>query len=261
MVGIPAYNESETIGKTVEQIRKCIPEGTTAHIVVINDGSTDDTTQKALKSGADVIIEHDRNYGVGMTYQTAISYAVKNNIDVICTIDADLQYNPSQIPNLPKPIIVGETDLVIGSRFLDTKNNKNIPISNLVGNRLMAAFVSLLVGYRIHDVESGFRAFSVDASKNIRVMGIGSFAKDMILDFMHNDYSIKEVPVSVKYYNGRTSRAIGSFIKYGLRSVFVIALKMFSLHMNIGFCKGKKSKARILYNNPTIILSQFIQSK
>ena len=250
MVAIPAYNEERSIGPCIMGIRENTPKDMTTFIVVIDDGSTDRTAEIAKVAGADIIIQHDSNHGVGMAIRTAVDYAVQVEAGIVCIIDADMQFDSSEITELIEPIKKSEADLVIGSRFLGSKNDGQIPIFNRVGNQLMALFVSLLIGKRIHDAESGYRAVSLNAARDLNIMGIGSFSHDMLLDLSHKGYTIAEVPVSVRYYNGRTSRVIGRFLKYGFKSLCIVFLKKISLHWNMRFGRVKQTKARVIHTKP-----------
>jgi glycosyltransferase involved in cell wall biosynthesis len=255
IVAIPAYNEEKSIGHTISLIRKSIPKALPVSIIIIDDGSNDRTVDVAKTAGADVIIQHSTNYGVGIAYRTALDYAVQIGADIICTIDADMQFDPGEILELVEPIRNGVADLVIGSRFLGPNNNRKIPVFNLIGNNLMARFLSFIIGQRLYDVESGYRAISVKAAKELNLIGIGSFTQDMLLELSNKGYPISEVPISVKYYNGRSSRVIGRFIKYGFRSLCIVILKKISLHWDIQIKRMKKARAKIIYEAPDRVLT------
>ncbi|EHR79127.1 glycosyl transferase [Thermococcus litoralis DSM 5473] len=115
LIIIPAYNEELTIGSVVALAKKY------GDVLVVDDGSKDRTSEIAQKAGA-IVIRHEVNKGKGAALKTGFGYALANGYDVIVTIDADGQHNPDEIPLLLKPILEGEADLVIGSRYL------NIPL-------------------------------------------------------------------------------------------------------------------------------------
>ena len=232
IVIIPAFNEECTVGYVIRGLHRTIDSSNL--ILVVDDGSTDNTAKAAVDAGADVVVRHVRNAGVSRAYETALRASLEYGADIICSIDADGQFNPSEINRLLEPIAKQDTDIVVGSRFLSDNNLTRIPIVNSVTNRIVARFVSFLMGVRLHDVESGFRAISKEAAKQLELMGVGSFTHDMLLDLSSKGFRIEEVPVSVRYYRGRTSRAVNGFLRYGLRAGYSIIMKVLSLR---GFTK------------------------
>ena len=233
VIAIPAYNEEKVIARTVYLIRRAVTGWWDPTIVVVDDGSTDDTANAARSAGADRVVRHSRNMGVAVAYRTAIEYSVSIGADVLCTIDADMQFNPKEIPSLVEPILRGHADVTVGSRFLDSRNSKRVPLYNAIGNRLMAMFLSLILGRRLSDVESGFRALSKNAAKSLGLIGIGSFSHDMLIDLIQKGFRVTEVPVSVRYYDSRESRVIGGFLRYGFKSLCMILMKKIVLSLNL----------------------------
>jgi glycosyltransferase involved in cell wall biosynthesis len=231
IVTIPAYNEETPLPKVLKDIRKSLSKENDLLILVVDDGSTDRTVEVAQTSGADVIVCHERNLGVAHAYKTAICSALSHGADVICTIDGDGQFKPNQIDSLVEPIRRGEADLVIGSRFVSMENNNDVPPINRCANKLMALLISFIIGRRIHDTESGFRALSRDAALELELLGRVSFSNDMILDLSKKGRKIKEVPVTVIYFQTRVSKVITGFLRYGFRSICLIALKVLYLRL------------------------------
>ena len=252
IVAIPAYNEEKTIGHVIAKVKRCISIISDCQILIVDDGSSDRTIDVAKKAGADIIVSHRSNHGINNAYGTCIRYALKYDPEVICTIDADAQFNPAEIETLTAPILTRETDVVIGSRFISTRNNKQIPILNLVTNKLMANFVSLLIGIKLHDVESGFRAISAKAARSLNLSGIGSFSHDMILDLTSKGFGILEVPVSVKYYKDRTSRVIKGLLKYGFVSFKSIVLKTLSIRKLYVTSSNRMNEAAVIYESSRV---------
>ena len=131
-----------------------------------------------------------------------------------------------QIQKLIQPIRNGHSDLTIGSRFL--KADSQIPLLISIANRLMAVFLSLFAGVRLRDVESGFRALSYQAASDLKLLGLDSSSHEMILDLRWKGYRIYEVPVVVKYFDGRVSRVVKGLLNYGFIAISSIFLKILS---------------------------------
>jgi glycosyltransferase involved in cell wall biosynthesis len=119
LIAIPSYNEELTIGSVIALAKEY------GDVLVIDDGSKDRTSKVARNAGA-IVIRHDVNRGKGNALKTGFEYALSNGYDIVVTLDADGQHNPDEIPLLLEPILKGESDLVIGSRYLNGAH-KNIP--------------------------------------------------------------------------------------------------------------------------------------
>lgn len=244
-VAIPAYNEEKTIPYVIRSLRENL--GDNCRIVVVDDGSTDRTGEMASNSGADMVVRHARNRGVAMTYRCAVQLAAQLDPEVICTIDADMQYSPADVRKLVKPILDGKADVVLGSRFLNREGYNGVPIVNFLSNRLMGFFVSLLAGKKLHDVESGFRAISGEAAQEMTLLGWVSFSHDMILDASWRKLRIVEMPVSAKYFKNRQSRAIDRVASYGLRAVLAMLVKMISFHFRPRIARRRFARSYITH--------------
>jgi glycosyltransferase involved in cell wall biosynthesis len=152
---VPAHNEEMTVATVVDEIKRFDPD---FDVLVIDDGSTDRTAEAAEAAGANVV-RLPYNLGIGGAVQTGIQYARDHDFDLAIQVDGDAQHPPREIPKLMAPIIDGSADLVIGSRFLGTGDYEP-PVSRLVGIKLLARLVSLIVGQRVTDTTSGFRAMN-----------------------------------------------------------------------------------------------------
>lgn len=225
IVAIPAFNEESTLPRVLQDIRASLRNEVDLRILVVDDGSTDATVDVARNAGADIIVCHEKNLGVASAYKTAIQVALRFGADIICTIDGDGQFFPSEIPSVIEPIRSGRADFVIGSRFAGN-NNSGVPTINRVSNKFMALLISLIIRRRLYDTESGFRSLSRSAAKDLRLLGQVSFSNDMILDLARKRYKIIEVPVNVVYYQTRVSKVITGFLKYGFKSLCLIVLNI-----------------------------------
>ena len=129
VVIIPAYNEQETIAQVIKETPRKINGIKQVEIIVINDGSTDKTAEKAKQAGADEIINFKENRGLANAFKVGLEKAVEENADIIVNIDADLQYNPKEIPKLIQPILKQQTDIVLGNRQINNLKHKQFLLS------------------------------------------------------------------------------------------------------------------------------------
>jgi glycosyltransferase involved in cell wall biosynthesis len=150
---IPAYNEEERIGKVVKKTLKY------CDVIVIDDGSMDDTGKRAEEKGA-FVIKHEKNRGKGDALITGFNYALKNNYDIIITLDADGQHDPSEIPNFLKKI--DKYDIIIGAR-----NFKEMPFPRRISNTITTFLLSLRTHQKIGDSQSGYRLIKTDALRGL----------------------------------------------------------------------------------------------
>ena len=117
LISVPAYNEATVIASVLNALPSELPGDTSVEVLVIDDGSDDGTADVAAAAGA-IVVRHASNRGVGVAFRTALERALRERVDLMVTIDADGQFDPSRIPQLVEPILAGEADLVTGSRFL-----------------------------------------------------------------------------------------------------------------------------------------------
>jgi len=190
LAGIPAYNEARYIGSVVLQTRQYVNE-----VLVVDDGSTDNTTRVAELAGA-TVIRHAENRGKGTAIQSIVAEAKKRNPDVLVLLDADSQHNPNEIPILIKPISEG-FDLVIGSR--EAQNDKT-PRYRRIGKKVISRSTRLASKANIFDSESGFRALSPKAINELELKEKGfAIESEMITRAAEKNLKITEVPISNIY--------------------------------------------------------------
>ena len=188
---IPAYNEEEAlidvIPKTLQYVDK---------VIVVNDGSADNTSEVAIKSGAEVI-NHTTNLGKGEALKSGFN-AISND-SIIITIDGDGQHNPDEIPDLLKPIIDDGADLVNGSRYMNGPE-ENTPAYRRVGQKVLDIATNISAGTKVTDSQSGFRAFSPKAKNCFRFKDTGfGIESEMLVDAAEAGLKIVEVPITVRY--------------------------------------------------------------
>ena len=217
---IPAYNEETSIENVILLTKKYVN-----HIIVCNDGSLDETADIVSKLGV-MLINHKKRIGKGCALRALFKEAIKYDADIIITIDADGQHDPYQIPRLLKPILFGESDIVVGSRFLEDSYTDISFIRN-IGLRSLHLLQSILFHTKVTDFQSGFRAFSKKSFitvLNSKEEGYGIESEQLIMASKYG-MRLSEIPVSIKYNNlSNTSKR--NFILHGLEIALTL-LKLF----------------------------------
>ncbi len=219
---IPAYNEEKTIKNVIKSIPKNFAGIEKTSIVVVNDGSTDNTEKFASEEGA-IVVSHRKNKQLGKTFRTGLNKALELKADIMVTIDADGQFNTNEIEKLIKPILENKADFVTGSRFIDNKYlPKNMPWIKKWGNHRIANIISFATGKKFKDITCGFRAYSKEAMLRLNLFGTFTYTQETFLDLAYKDLDILEIPVSVEYFEGRKSKVASSIVKYGINSANII---------------------------------------
>lgn len=221
LVTLPCFNEAKTIDFVIKKIPRSMEKIDQIDVLVVDDGSTDDSSKIATKAGA-VVIFHHRNMGVGAALQSAINYALEKNYDLLVNMDADGQFDPMQIESLVRPILQGEADFVSGSRF-----SKNLTIPNMSpikrwGNRRMNHLISRLAQQKFSDVSCGFRAYSRYSLCRLSLHNPFTYTQETFLNLAFNNVRIAEVPIDVTYFPNRKSRVVKSIWQYAFRSLTIL---------------------------------------
>ena len=191
-VVIPAYNESGAIGEVVRGVRKTYP-----NVVVVDDGSSDDTLRVAARY-APFVLRHAVNRGQGAALQTGLDFALSRGAGVIVTFDADGQHGVDDIANMIAPIIGGECDITLGSRFLG--DTTGIPRSRRLLLRGAVLFTRLTGRIKVTDAHNGFRAFSAAAAEKIDItLDRMAHASELMDQIRESRMRFLEIPVRIRY--------------------------------------------------------------
>ena len=221
LVLVPAYNEAARIGRVLAGIRAAVPG---ADILVVDDGSADDTAAVARAAGARVA-RLPFNLGAGVAAQTGYKLAVREGYACVAQLDADGQHEPADIPALVALIARGEADVAIGSRFLGRAAGYRPGALRAVGMGVFGLLAWMLTGVRFSDVTSGFRAFSGDVLRFIASEWYPTdYADaDVLITLRRAGFRLREVPVRMYPRPGGTS------MHAGLRPVYYVFKMLLSV--------------------------------
>ena len=194
---VPAYNESENLPSTLARVpRQDRPD---LRVIVVDDGSTDGTAEVAYRCGADVVVSHEGNRGLGAALRTGLAAANELDARAAVYVDADGEYPPEQIPDLLAPIESGEADYVLGSRYLEISPDQRV--FRRIGNIAFTGMLNVAAGRRITDGQTGFRSFSRRALECAEIIHDYNYAQVLTLDLLKKGMRMREVPVA---YQRRT---------------------------------------------------------
>jgi hypothetical protein len=225
LIIIPAYNEEDTVADVISEIAT---EQPAIDILVVNDGSSDRTSRVVRQAGVR-LIEHTFNMGVGAAVQTGYRYAVKHGYSVAIQVDGDGQHLASELHKIIVPVLSGKADVVVGSRFMGHGDYKGSKVRG-VGIGIFAWVVSMILGHRITDPSSGFRAISRQPLFFLSETYPEDYPEVEALVLLHKKgFVIDEVPVAMSPRKGgkssiTTSRGIYYMVKV-LLAIFVDLLK------------------------------------
>lgn len=220
VVIMPAFNEENRIRSTIEGIRKHMD----ADMVVVNDGSTDGTSDEARKAGA-MVLDHPFNLGYGAALQTGLTYAFENGYDFAVQMDADGQHNPVSVKELLAPVLKGEVDVAIGSRFAE--GGYRASLVRRLGMIFFSAVTSVITRKRITDSTSGFQALN---RKIMKFYASDAYPSDypdadVIIMLHKKGFRFKEVPVVM--HEARTGKSMHGGIIRPLFYIFKMVLSIF----------------------------------
>ena len=190
IAGLPAFNEAKYIGSLVLAARQYVDE-----VIVIDDGSSDNTAQLAEMAGA-TVVRHEGNRGYGAAIQSILEAARQHDPDVLVIFDADAQHTPDDIPRLVEAV-KGGLDFVVGSR---ERQRKSIPFYRRLGQKVISRSANVLAESPLTDTESGFRAFSRKALQTLNLHEQGmAISAETVIEASRQGLKVGEVPISIAY--------------------------------------------------------------
>ncbi len=225
LVIIPAYNEAETVGRVIEKTRQHIPS---ADILVVNDGSSDSTSAISRQRGA-IVLDLSYNLGIGGAMQTGYKFAYRMGYDIAVQCDADGQHHPAAIKKLVETLTNDGVDMVLGSRYLRKKRFRS-DVFRRVGVLMFSRVLSLIVGQRLTDTTSGFRAVNRELIKSFSTFYPDDYPEPEALVLLHREgFTMKEISVNM------SSRKGGNSSITWWRSIYYMAKVLLAIFIDL--CK------------------------
>jgi glycosyltransferase involved in cell wall biosynthesis len=225
IVTIPALDEAATIGEVIREIPRTIEGIDAVEVLVLDDGSRDDTVAEAIRAGADYVVSNRLNRGLARTFKAALQEAVLRGADIIVNTDADNHYDQTRIGELVAPLLRGDADITIGSRLID-----ELPMrpANKYGNKLANFIMQRALSLPEVDVSTGFRGYTREAAMKLNVLSDHTYTHETLINALDQRLRIVNVPVAARHVE-RPSRLIRGIASHIVRAGGVI-LRSFLLY-------------------------------
>ncbi|MAY84861.1 MAG: glycosyl transferase family 2 [Flavobacteriales bacterium] len=224
VVVMPAYNASKTLERTYKEI----PHDLVDEVVVVDDCSQDDTAEKARSIGVKHLIQHQDNLGYGGNQKSCYKKALELGADVVVMVHPDYQYTPLLIPSLCYPICNGLFEVMLGSRILGKGALKGgMPFYKYVSNRMLTFFQNIMVGAKLSEYHTGYRAFSREVLEKLDFEANSNnfvFDNQMLSQIIYAGYEIGEVTCPTHYFDEGSSINLKNSMVYGF-GVIEVSLK------------------------------------
>jgi glycosyltransferase involved in cell wall biosynthesis len=226
IIQIPCFNEAQILPKTLALLPKSVPGFDQVEILVVDDGSTDNTAEAARQAGADHIVHLSRHLGLAQAFAHGLDACLRLGADVIVNTDADNQYPAKDIHKLVQPILAGEAELVIGDRGVGTISH--FPAHKRALQTLGSKVVSATAGFNIPDATSGFRALTRQIALETMVLSNYSYTLETLIQAGAKRVRVAFVPIEINPPE-RPSRLISSIRRYLVNSSVTI-MRSFTMY-------------------------------
>jgi glycosyltransferase involved in cell wall biosynthesis len=265
IVQIPCFNEERTLAAVIRDIPRTIEGIDDVEVLVLDDGSTDRTSEVARREGADHLIRLKRNAGLASAFAIALDYALSQGADIVVNTDGDGQYRGRDIPRLVRPILRGTAEMVVGVRNFD--QIPSYPRLKHFFQNAGSLLIRILSGTRIPDATSGFRAYSREAAMQLHITSSYTYTFDTIIQMGKKRLPVHYVPIRVNPPKraSRLYRTPGGYVLRTGASILRIytlyePLKTFSFLGLLSFAAGFVIGCRFLYFYITVNYSGHVQS-
>ena len=216
IVVMPAYNAERTLQQTYNEI----PFSIVDKVILVDDFSTDNTTEIARELGIEIVIRHEKNKGYGGNQKTCYDVALAQGADIVVMLHPDYQYTPLLLEAMCYPIANGLFDMMMGSRILGKGALKGgMPLYKYIANRLLTLFQNILMGQKLSEYHSGYRAYSKKALEKIPYHQNSDdfvFDNELLAQITFAEFAIGEVTCPTKYFADASSINFKRSVKYGL---------------------------------------------
>jgi glycosyltransferase involved in cell wall biosynthesis len=222
LIIVPAFNESQSVAKLVRRLNRLLPD---CHVLVIDDGSTDDTVRQIPPTAS--VVSLPFNLGIGGAMQTGYRYAALNGYDIAVQVDGDGQHPPREVRKLVEALIQSKADLVVGSRLLEPTSF--VPsLTRMTGIRLLGAWIRCLCGLKITDCTSGFRAVNQKVIRAYAHWYPEDYPEPEVVLLLHRSkFKVMEIPVRMRRrMYGRSSISLAHGLFYVLKVSVCLFLDM-----------------------------------
>ncbi|MFZ0333861.1 MAG: glycosyltransferase family 2 protein [Candidatus Acidiferrales bacterium] len=223
-VVLPAYNAEKTLEATVRDLSPLVDIK-----ILVDDSSTDGTAKLAQELGLQVFV-HDRNYGYGRNQQTCYREALASGADIVVMLHPDYQYNPALVPALASMIGCGSCDVALGSRILGGGALRGgMPLYKYISNRVLTAFENLLLGAKLSEYHTGYRAFSREVLLALPLLENSDdfvFDNEVLAQVLFFGFRIGEISCPARYFEEASSINFSRSVRYGF-GVVGTSLKFF----------------------------------
>lgn len=225
---IPAYNEEKTIVEAISSVSNYCK-----NVIVIDDGSTDETHVKAKEAGA-IVVTHKINQGLGQTLRDGIKKALSIGSEIIINFDADMQYRATDIPDLVYYLLHDDYDIMMGSRLAG--KIEDMALLKKIGNKIYTRLLQYLTKTGVSDGQTGFRAFTDEFASIIKIRGDFTYTQEMILEAATKKFRIGEIPIHFDKRKDGNSRLMRTPIHFAKSSgIFLLKILIDIKTMNIYF--------------------------
>jgi glycosyltransferase involved in cell wall biosynthesis len=218
---MPAYNAAKTLHMTYADL----PQNVVDLVIVVDDGSSDETARIARELGLELFI-HDRNYGYGANQKTCYREALRAGADIVVMVHPDYQYDPTLLPEIIRPIEAGEADVVLGSRLMGIHPiRQGMPWWKYYSNRFLTTLENLVFGLHLSEYHTGYRAFRRQVLESVNLEMDSDrfiFDQEILAQIVNVKMRITEVPVPTRYFAQASSASLFQSSVYGVSILWLL---------------------------------------